>query len=305
MMKTLKFSALVLAAAGLAQPAFAREPGVPTSVPPGNTMGVPVAVTPPPGFYFSLRSGYWDAELKNDQGDDAGQENTLVDTAAQVLWVPGFKLLGGDYRAFFTIPFISNDQSRGFPFPPPLQGNESGSGVGNIEISPIGLSWQIQPGIFAAAALSVFAPTGDFDSTGISTGGDFWTFAPNAAISYMRNGWNLTAHASLFFNTENSDSDYQSGNELLVNFTAFKDFGGTSIGPVGYYRQQLTEDENNGQDYGGTIQGKAEQIGLGIGVSHRFGPVDVNLNITDDVHVRNAVGGPKFWLNLSMPIAMR
>lgn len=304
-MRTLKFAALVMLFGGLAQTSLAREPGVPASVPAGNTMGLPVAVNPPPGLYFSLRSGYWDAELKDENGDDAGQKNQLSDTAAQLLWVPGVQLLGGGYRAFVTIPFISNDQSRGEPFPPPLQGDMSKFGMGNIEISPIGLSWQTAPGIFVSAGLSIFAPTGDFDSAGISTGGDFWTVAPNAAVSYLRDGWNLTAHASLFFNTENSESDYRSGDEFLVNFTALKDIGGWSLGPVGYYRKQLTEDESNGQDYGGAIQGKAEQVGLGLGFSRRFGSVDANLNLTDDVYVRNAVGGPKIWLNLSVPIAMQ
>lgn len=287
----------------LATPALAREPGVPTAVPPGNTMGLPVAVNPPPGLYFGLRSGYWDAKLKEGNGDDAGQDNTFVDTAPQLLWVPGVTLLGGDLRAYVTAPILYNDQTRGDPFPPPLQGSLSDTAFGNVEISPFGLSWQPGPGVFTAAWFTVFAPTSDFDPDApINAGGDFWTFSPNLALSYMRDGWNLTAHAAWFVNTRNRTTDYLSGDEILVNLTGFRDFGGWSAGPVGYWRAQLNDDDNGGSYYGGTTEARAEQAGLGAGVSKRFGAVDVNVNLTGDLYTRNTVGGTRLWLNLTLPI---
>ncbi|MBC7143935.1 MAG: transporter [Thioclava marina] len=290
-------------AAMLSTAAQAREPGVPPSVPPGNTMGAATGASPPPGVYFSSRTGYWDSELRDDNGNFGGQSNTLADTALQFMWVPGTKLWGGDYKAYVTLPLIYNDQSRTAPFPAPLQGDSSKTALGNIEIVPFNLSWQVQPGIFMSAGLSVYAPTGDFNPNApISTGGDFWTFAPSVSYSYLRNGWNASIFATYFTNTENNTTNYKSGDELLVNVTALKDVGGFSIGPVGYFRKQLTGDKNNGSYYGGTIQPKSEQAGLGIGFSKRFGPVEANVNLTHDVHVRNTVGGNKLWLNVTMPI---
>lgn len=284
--------------------AVAREPGVPLVVPPGNTMGVAIGANPPPGFYLGSRNGYWDAKLRNDDGDDAGQSNRLFDSALQGIWVPGSEILGGSYRALVTIPFIHNDQTRSDPFPPPLQGSDGNGGVGPIEISPIGLSWQIQPGIFASAALSFYTPVGGFDAAApINIGGDFWTVAPSLGFSYLRDGWNLSASAAYFISAENRSTDYKSGDELLVNATAFKDFGGWSVGPVGYWRKQMTADSNNGADYGGTTQPKSEQVALGLGASHRFGPLDINLNVTRDVYIRDTVGGDKIWLNFTLPLA--
>jgi len=301
-----KLAACAVLILASAQAGLAWEPGVPTVLPPGNTMGVPVGANPPPGLFFSLRSGYWDAKLADDKGDDAGQSNTLADTALQFHWVPGIKILGGDYKAMITLPLISNDQTRDAPFPPPLQGSDSRFALGNIEIAPIGLSWQIQPGIFVSSGLSIFAPTGKFDpDAAVNTGGDFWTFAPSVGYSYLRDGWNASVHATYFTTTENRESDYKSGDEILVNATALKDMGGWSVGPVGYWRKQLTADDNNGTSYGGTVSGKAEQLGLGIGLTRQFGKVEANLNLTDDVYLRNAVGGPKLWLNLSMPLGGR
>lgn len=55
-----------------ASPALACEAGVPSSVPPGSTMGVAVGANPPPGVYIGTRSGFWDARLKGDDGKDGG-----------------------------------------------------------------------------------------------------------------------------------------------------------------------------------------------------------------------------------------
>lgn len=286
--------------------ALAREAGAPTSVPAGNTIGVAVAASPPPGFYFSSRSGYWDAELSDGNGDFGGQENTLVDTAFQFIWVPGTKILGGDYKAFATIPLLYNDQTRSAPFPAPMQGSESKLAFGNVEIHPLEVSWMIQPGIFVSTGFSIFAPTGQFSDTAeINSGANFWTFSPSIGYSYLRDGWNASVHAQYFTNTENKDTDYRSGDDVLVNATVMKDLGGWSMGPVAYYRKQVTSDTNNGTSYGGTIQGKAEQTGVGLSVSKRFGAVEANVSYTHDVHVRNTVGGDKFWVNFTMPIGKK
>jgi hypothetical protein len=147
-------------------------------------------------------------------------------------------------------------------------------------------------------------PTGKFSTApgSINLGSNAVSTSVDVGVSYLRDGWNLSAHANYFINSENRDTDYRSGNELLVNWTAMKDVGGFSIGPVGYIRQQMTEDRNRGSFYGGGIAEKARQIGVGIGVSKTFGKVEVNVNYIHDFEVKNTVGGNKLMVNLSMPI---
>lgn len=296
----------LLAITGIAPGAMAREPGVPTAVPAGNMMGIPAGANPPPGLYLNSRSGVWDATLADGDGNDAGQSNKLADTALQLLWVPGWQVLGGSYRALVTLPLISNRQSRSAPFPPPLQGDSRRRTSGSLEISPIGLSWQVSPGIFTSAALSLFAPVSSFDThKGINGGGDFWTASPSLGGSYLRDGWNISAHAAWFTSTESRSTDYRSGNEVMVNLTALRDMGGYSLGPVAYWRKQLTDDRNKGQYYGGTAADRAEQLGIGLGFAGRLNAVDVNVNITDDVRTRNTIGGPRLWVNLGVPLTRR
>jgi len=308
-MRTTKWGLLLCAvvATQSTSGAHSREFGVPPSVPAGNTMAAPIAFPPPPGFYFNVFSGYLDGSLKGGSGETMGQTNGVFNATTQFMWVPDFEVFGGTYRASISVPFVNIDQTRKAPFPNPFQwGSETDFGVGNIGFSPLNLSWQIEPGIFFSSGFTVFAPIGDFDpNKAINTGGDFWTFAPEVGFSYLRDGWNLSLNATYFLNTESASTDYRSGDEVLVNATAMKDIGSWSLGPVGYYRKQVTEDDNNGFAYGGLTAGRAEQLGLGLGVTKRFGPLNVNVNLTKDVYVRDTVGGTKLWLNLILPLGAK
>ena len=290
--------------ATVATVATAREPGVPPNVPPGSSMGVPVGMNPPPGFYFGIHSGYWMNELEDSNGDYGGHKGNDADVSLQLVWVSRETILGGSYRAYLTLPLVYSDIERESPYSPQSGwGSDSKRGIGAIEISPINLSWQISPGIFLAGGFSVFAPTGAFDAdSDINQQGDFWTFAPSLGFSYMRNGWNLSMLLMYFTSTESGDTDYQSGDELLFNFTALKDVGGWSIGPVGYWRKQISSDENNGTHYGGTILDKTEQVGLGVGFATRLGGYETNINLTHDVYVRQGVGGAKLWFKILFPL---
>lgn len=291
--------ALLLAATTFANTALAREPGVPPSVPPGNSLGVPIGASPPPGIYLNTFSSVNSLELKDDDGNDLGADIDITDTAVQLLWVPGFKLLGADYKAFILQPFLHIDQSS--TFPPVANGSEFG--LGNTEIHPIDLSWSLAPGHFVSAGLSIFAPTGKWDAEDpINTAGDFWTLAPSLGYSYLKNGWNASAHLQYFTNTENKDNDYRSGDEVLLNGTALKDLGGYSLGPVGTYRKQLSKDRNDGPMYGGMTGGEVEQLGLGIGFASRVGKTGINVNLTHDVAASNTPAGNSLKLNFSIPL---
>lgn len=292
----------VIAAVAVATTAQAREPGVPPSVPPGNSIGVPVAASPPPGFYLNTYSSITPLSLKDGNGDDLGADITIKDTAVQLLWNPGFKLFGGDYKAFILQPFLHVDQDSSFA--PVANGHEFG--LGNTEIHPIDISWDLGGGKFFSAGLSIFAPTGKWKASDpINTAGNFWTFAPSIGYSYLANGWNASAHLQYFTNTENTDNQYTSGDEVLFNVTAMKDVGGYSIGPVGYYRKQLTADKNNGTMYGGGTADEAEQLALGVGYARRLGNSNMNINVTHDVMAKNTLGGTSFKLNFSIPLGKK
>lgn len=299
-----KSRAMPLIAAGamsaLALPALAREPGVPTNVPAGSTVGVPIAAQLPPGLYFSSRSGYSSERDYDADGNYTGAKVTIKDSAAQFLWIPELKIFGAQYRAFFTLPLLSLDLDvGGGAF------EADNTGLSSMEIRPIDLSWEIAPGIFTNAGISFHTPS-DWDaSEGINTGGEFWAISPSVGISYLRDGWNLSLHGLYFTNTRNTETDYKSGDEILVNATVTKDIGGFQVGPVAYWRRQITDDSNEGSFYGGTIAGRANRAGIGLSVTKRFGPVEMNVAYTHDVVHENTTAGNRLWLNFGIPLGGR
>ena len=73
-----------------------------------------------------------------------------------------------------------------------------------MDIRPLNLSWQTAPGIFASAGLIAITP-GDWDAARVAQNGqNFWSFGAELGFSYMRDGWNATAHLQYLTNTANT-----------------------------------------------------------------------------------------------------
>lgn len=281
----------------------AREPGVAPVMPPGATMGIPVAAPLPDGLYVNILTSYYDVQLKDNSGHFSGLDGTAIDPALQVIWVPGFELFGAKYKAYILQPTLYMTQTRSSPFPPPLRGDASTYTNANIQIQPIDLSWTLAPGLFFNAGFSVFAPTGQWGlNDPINAGANFWTFAPNFALTYLHDGWNYSLQGWYYANTENSVSRYRSGNEIMFDATITKDIGGINVGPVAYYYKQVSQDRNFGASYGGSVSGDAEKYAVGGAISARIGDVNVLMMYTHDVYIRNTVGGGKAWLTFSYKI---
>lgn len=289
--------AALVAGGGLAE---AREPGVPPVMPPGQTMGVPIAAPLPEGFYASLSTGYYITQLTDGLGDRAGQKATVIDPALQLVWVPGWELLGASVKMFIVQPVVYVDQERTAPFPAAQQGHDAKWANANFQIHPVDLTWTLAPGLFVNAGFSVFVPTGQWGASEfINIGGNFWTFSPSLGVTWLRDGWNVSLEGIYFTNTENTELNYTSGDEVMLSATVTKDLGGFSLGPVAYYYKQVTDDENAGTAYGGTIQEKGEKLGVGAALNTQIGATNLLLMYTYDAYARNTISGGKAWISVS------
>lgn len=280
----------------------AREPGIAPLFPPGQTAGLPIAAPLPSGFYVGSRTALYDASLINDEGQAIGQRLIVASEALQVIWAPGWRMLGADYRMSFLQPFASVSQDRTSPLPPAMRGHSQQLGVANLKFHFLELSWDLGSGLYGAAGLSVYLPTGQWSSISpVNIGANFWTFEPSLAVTYLNDGWNLSLHALFNANTVNPANNYLSGSQVFVNLTATKNVAGFQIGPVAYYQKQVTGDANYGGPTvfrGRTFPGP-EQYAVGGSVIHRFEKVSVQFMITQDVFARNTTQGTKVWFNLS------
>jgi hypothetical protein len=245
----------LLAAAGTAavafSPAYATEGGD-IATKPGAFIGASAGV-PPPGIYMFNQVFTYQANLVGPGTaalNPPGTRKTGVQAAVDVqgfLFVPGWTFLGATYDAVLVVPWVMG--SLGQPF------NIQEAGMHNTYIVPVELSWKLADSGFAIkTGLGIYAPDGTTHNfipgvTGSSAGtgypfiGDpYWTFQPEFIISYLKDGWNLSAAIYDEINTRNTATQYKTGNILHADFTATKTIGKWTFGPVAYYYGQVSDD---------------------------------------------------------------
>lgn len=288
------FRILAMAAIGLsllAGPTLAREPGTPAAMPGGATAGVPVGANPPPGLYFSSRNEIFFGDIYDGGGNKLPISLDAKATVLQFHWVPGVELLGGTYRAMVLVPLVNLKV-----------GGTTKSGIGDITISPINVSWMLSPGVFVQTGLSIGLPTGEYTGLGqANLGKNVVTTGLDVGFSYLKNGWNASVHANYFRYGRNSANNFKSGDEILINWTAMKSVAeDQSLGLVGYYRKQLKSDTIGAAVFG--AGNRSEVLGLGVGYSRRFGALELNVNLMHDLRARNDAGGTKLQVNLFTPV---
>ncbi|MGA9329877.1 MAG: transporter, partial [Bradyrhizobium sp.] len=157
--------------------------------------------------------------------------------------------------------------------------------------------WKLGTSGFAIkTGLGIYVPDGTVQGpTGLSNvGNPWWTFQPELAISYLANGWNLTAFLYEEFNTKNSVDGYTTGDIFHADFTATKTIGKWTLGPVAYYVGQVSNDSCAvGSLCGATpaaalaaTGGNAQRFNIwAVGglVEYNFGPASLSVWATQEI----------------------
>jgi hypothetical protein len=268
--------AAALAAAAATTSAKAYEAGFPGwAQKPGLTLGGGTAGAPPPGVYMFDQFFTYQAKLVGPGAPNVGGSPTQVQAAvaaAGFLWVPGWSFLGATYDAVVVVPAIMD--SIGAPV------NVQQAGMHNTYIVPVELSWKLgSSGIFVKTGLGMYVPDGSITGpSGLGgIGNPWWTFQPEFIVSYLKDGWNLTASIFDEINTKNTITGYRSGDILHAEFTATKTIDKWTFGPVGYYAGQVTNDTSSAF-YAGAINTNRYDIWAAGGlVGYNFGPVALNV----------------------------
>ncbi|WOE42596.1 SphA family protein [Acinetobacter chinensis] len=294
----------------ISQTVMALEPGASPQAPAGNTMGIPLNAPLPPGLYYTSSTKHLNGQLKDDNGDNMGLKLNAPASTSIFIYTPGMKVLGGDYRAWLAIPFIMAEENISNPMLGE-PGKHSNNNIANIDVHFADIAWTLKPGQFFSAGLGAITTTGSWKQGGTNTSGEYWSINPRAGYSLMNQDWNISLESYYFYNFENKENKYDSGDELFFDATVLKkvDFihQGLQVGPVGYVREQVTSDENNGTAYYGTTNGKARQMGLGVQLLQDFGRgLFVGLSWSKDLETKNAVSNDgRFALNISVPMYMK
>ena len=103
------------------------------------------------------------------------------------------------------------------------------------------------------------------------------------------------------FNQRNHATDYRSGQEFIVDYSAGWGFGnGLTVGAGGYVYRQMTDDSQAGQTIAGN-RGRAFAIGPSIKYDSGKGWF-VTAKYQMETDVRNRPEGAAFWLKAVFPL---
>ena len=212
-----------------------------------------------------------------------GAAATIWGHGLTLLWRPPIEL--GDrwsYALSATVPFMWAEVSANVTVGPKTgQISSRVNGLGDIVLMPLMLNYNINSNLNVNFRTGIYAPTGDYEVGRLAnTGKNFWTLEPTLALIYF--GVNNGREASIFvgadFNTENPDTDYQSGTQFHVDGTLaqhFPLFGGLAgVGANGFWYEQITGDSGSGTNLGAF---ESQTTGVGPVVSYIFkiGRVDL------------------------------
>ncbi|WP_243042945.1 SphA family protein [Dyella sedimenti] len=292
--------ALVAACTAWSRPSKAAENLSPYL--PGVSTGVPVGAAPPPGFYlvdtmYTARGN----ELKDGKGNGTPLKLRNYVNTTMFLWVPDWHVLGAQFSANTIVLYARHDVDS-----TAIGGYRSrSSGFFNLIVTPASLSWNLGNGLFTSASLAFYVPGGNYGYAGGKTlqtsyANDFWTVEPSWAISYLHDGWNFTLNNVFDINKRNSKTDYLSGNAYYLDATATKEIGRWTIGAVGNYSRQFSDDRQYGRVVGDG--NRFEHVLVGPLVGYELGKAHLTLRYLQDVRTRNDVNISFAFVSLSFKI---
>ncbi|MBL0225104.1 MAG: transporter [Geobacteraceae bacterium] len=249
---------------------------------------------PPPGTYFLNYVTYYTAgSLKDKDGNNAIPKFELdaLANVFRVVHVTKSTLLGGNIGMQAILPLVHLEVA--------VPGrSQSNNGLGDLVISPLILSWHSK-NMHYAAGVDVDMPIGAYDKNDLANiGRNYWTFTPIVAATYMSDsGYEISGKFMYDINTENNDTNYQSGNEFHVDYTLAKKIGAYSLGAGGYFYKQVTDDEVNGAKHPNDGN-KGQVFAIGPQIKYDYKNMAFSFKYQKELLVENKPEGDKFWLSL-------
>jgi hypothetical protein len=238
---------------------------------PGAYGSLLVAVAPEPGPILADLNLFYSANV--DRALLQGRANVGVDIDAFYTLVQGFYVwdapsLGGRFAigGYLPLGYSSLDATLSTGLGSRSVSDDK-SGLGDAGLIPASFYWNSGNFNFNLYEL-VIAPTGRYDVDNlVNVGRNYWSFDSVAAVTWFKaeSGTEISVVPGLMLNTENPDTNYQTGAEFHVDFLVNQFLSETfAVGVHGYAYQQIDGDSGSGAIFGDF---KGESYGLGLAFS--------------------------------------
>ena len=265
-----KICTLLLCYTGISEPAIAAEGGYSNYIP-GFYGDIALAIEPADGL--SLRNDVYFYSAEADKSVRSGLIEVGIDIDLTfdfltLLYKPGNEVFGASYA--FGVGFaygkvdIEGDISVG-----PFSGSFSDdkTSYGDITLIPGVFYWNNGDKLHFSQSFYLVVPVGDYDEDDdANIGLNYYTFETDFAMTYLdpETGQDYSIVIGYGYNSENDDTDYQSGDEFHIDYVINQFLSESwAIGVHGFYFEQLSGDSGDGALLGDF---KAEAAGIGPAV---------------------------------------
>lgn len=253
---------------------------------------------PPPGFYvLGYGNVYRANKLKDNAGNDVPLPNFKVAAhavATRFVWSMPTAVAGGNLLMHAIVPVVNLKVE--------VPGaSQSKTGLGDITFGP-GIAFHHSPSLHSVIGLDFVAPTGSYrmgDLTNI--GRNYWSIQPLYAMSTIDPaGFNGDFKLTFNLNRRNPDTDYRSGDEVYLDYSAGWGMGnGWVLGVGGYAMRQLSNDKSAGVSLPGS-KGEAFAIGPSLKYDNGKGWF-ITAKLQREMSVRNRPEGSALWIKTIIP----
>lgn len=152
------------------------------------------------------------------------------------------------------------------------------------------------------AGTNLYVPTGEYhEDDALNAGRNYWAIEPNAAFTYLndQNGREFSAALGWTFNDENPATDYDTGDELHLEWAAIQHLSKYAyVGVAGYAYQQTSGDSGSGATLG-SFKGKVLAVGPVVGVTLPLSDAHslmLNLRYYDEFDTENRLEGDALFV---------
>jgi len=263
-------------------------------------------------FLLRVNIVYYNGSIGADKPLPIAGQTTLGADASSwgfgltVLWRPPLDL--GErwsYAMSATTPYLLMDVDvAATSTPGSLTRSSSTNGLGDIVLMPLMLNYNVNPDFNVNFRVGAYAPTGSYEVGRLAnTGKNFWTIEPVLGLMYFgqKNGIEASAFFGADFNTENEDTNYQSGTQFHVDGTLAQHFpllgGLAGVGVSAYYYQQVTGDSGSGATLG-DFKGRTIGVGPVVSYTGKIGGHDTVFEFKwlHEFETKNRLEGDILWL---------
>jgi hypothetical protein len=256
---------------------------------PGTISSFMDGVSAKPVFIARLNGLYYGGDLDGSRGVPiAGQTALDVDVESEALgltlfWAPGWGQLSErwTYALNATVPFMRVEVEADVEVAGrTVRRSDTEYGLGDIVFSPLMLNYHVSDDLNLNGRLNVYAPSGSYEEGRLANlGKNYWSFEPMVGAVYLgqQNGIEASLFFGATFNTRNTDTSYETGTQLHLDFTLaqhFPLFGALmGAGLTGYWYQQVEGDGGSGATLG-DFKGRTHGLGPTLSYTHEIGALN-------------------------------